>query len=151
MVMNITYISFFFLLVIIITLFAHQSHSQHQQVFNYSSCRDIQNFYNCGNITNISYPFWEQNQLYPCGAGRAFYLNCNENNITTILISSQNFTVIEINTKNHTIKLKRTDLDQNFCSPEYNDTYLFPPPFHYLPTLRNITIFYNCTLRKNIT
>lgn len=43
------------------------------------------------------------------------------------------------------MKLKRTDLDQNLCSPQYNDTYLFPPLFQYPSTVNNITIFYNCT------
>jgi len=154
MPINITYISFFLLLVIIITtFFPHQSHSQSQPpqpqpqpVYNYSSCRDINHSYNCGRITDISYPFWGQNRRSYCGAGHHFYLNCDEKNTTTIVISSQNFTVVDIDPTTHTMKLKRTDLDQNVCSPQYDDTYLFPPPFHYLPTLKNITIFYNCTL-----
>jgi len=153
MPINITYISFFLLLVIIITtFFPHQSHSQSQPpqpqpqpVYNYSSCRDINHSYNCGRITDISYPFWGQNRRSYCGAGHHFYLNCDEKNTTTIVISSQNFTVVDIDPTTHTMKLKRTDLDQNVCSPQYDDTYLFPPPFHYLPTLKNITIFYNCT------
>lgn len=156
MLINITHISFF-LVIIITTFFPHQSHShsqppqqQPQPGFNYSSCRDINNSYNCGRITNISYPFWGQNRLPPCGAGDHFYLKCHENNTTTIRISSQTFTVLKIDTKTHTMKLKRTDLEQNLCSPQYNDTYLFPPPFHYLPTLRNITIYYNCTVPPNL-
>jgi len=118
-------ISYIFLVIIITTLFPHTSQLV---IDDYSTCRDIKNFYNCGNLTNISYPFWGKNRPSHCGAGHHFYLNCHENNVTTILISSQNFTVLEINTTTHTMKLKRTDL-QNLCPPKFVDTYLFPPMF----------------------
>jgi len=42
------------------------------------------------------------------------------------------------------MKLKRTDLDQNLCSPPFGDTYLSPNLFQYLPSVKNITIYYNC-------
>lgn len=141
---NITHISFF-LVIIIATFFPLQSHSQPPSVNDYSTCKDIKNLYNCGNISNISYPFWGQNGNYSCGAGIPFYLHCNRKNITTILLSSQNFTVLEINTKKHTMKLKRTDLDRNLCFPQYNDTYFDPTLFQYRPNVKNITIYYNCT------
>jgi len=137
----ITHISFFFL----ITTCHSQPQQQPQPVYNFSSCKDIKNSYNCGNISNISYPFWGQNRPFQCGAGNPFYLDCHKNNNTTILLSSQNFTVLDINSKNHIIKLKRTDLDQNLCSPQFNDTYLSPLVFQYLPNVKNITIYYNCT------
>lgn len=147
MLIKITYISFF-LVITITTLFPLQSHSQ--SVYNYSSCRDTKNSYNCGDITNISYPFWGQNRSYSCGAGNPFYLNCNNNITTTILLSSQNFTVLEINTKKHTIKLRRTDLNQNLCSPQFDDTYLSPNLFQYLPSVKNVTIFYHCSSKYSI-
>lgn len=144
---NITYISF--LVIIIATFFPLQSHSQPQKqppsVNDYSTCKDIENFYNCGSITNISYPFWGQHRLYPCGAGDLFYLNCHDNKTTTILLSSQIFTVLDINIQKRTMKLKRTDLSSDLCSPQYNDTYLFPPLFQYPPSVKNLTIHYNCT------
>jgi len=141
---NITYISFlFFFLMIIITSFPTQSHSQ--PVYDYSSCKNVDHSYNCGNISNILYPFWGQNRPFRCGAGNPFYLNCYNNSITTILLSSQNFTVLDINSQNHTIKLKRTDLDQNLCSPQFNDTYFDQTLFTYLPSVTFTAIYYNCT------
>jgi hypothetical protein len=141
---NITYISLLFhFLSIIITSFPAQSQSQ--PVHDYSRCNDVDHSYNCGNISNIEYPFWGQNRPFYCGAGNPFYLNCHSNSITTILLSSQNFTVLDINAQDHTIKLKRTDLSQNFCSPQYNDTFLSPKIFQYLPSVHIIDIYYNCT------
>jgi len=147
---NITYISFF--LVIIVTFFPHQSHSesqppqqQPQPVYNYQICRDI-NSYNCGSNSNISYPFWGQNLPFYCGAGDLRYL-CQKN-ITTIQLSSQNFTLVDINIENYTIKLKRTY--QNICSPQFIGTILSPTSFRYPPSVKNITIYYGCTSTENL-
>ncbi|KAL5079566.1 hypothetical protein RYX36_007987 [Vicia faba] len=147
MLINIKYIDFFFLLLTISTFSPQLSYSQPQpqSVYDYSICGDINHSYNCGNLSHISYPFWGQNLPFQCGAGSPFHLDCYEDSVTTILLSSQNFTVIEINTNNHTIKLKRTDLSQNLCSPQFDDTYLSPNLFQYLPQVKNITIYYNCT------
>jgi hypothetical protein len=41
--------------------------------------------------------------------------------------------------------LKRTDLSQNLCSPQFNDTYFNPTLFQYPRRIvNNITIYYNC-------
>ncbi|XP_045792636.1 LEAF RUST 10 DISEASE-RESISTANCE LOCUS RECEPTOR-LIKE PROTEIN KINASE-like 1.4 isoform X4 [Trifolium pratense] len=139
---NIKYISFFFFFSIITTFFPQQSKS----AYDYSTCRDIKNSYSCGNITNISYPFWGQNGDRNCSAGKPFYLNCNKDNVTTIQLSSQNFTVLDINTTAYTMKLKRTDLTKNLCSPQFVDTNLSLPLFQYPQNVnKRITIYYNCT------
>ncbi|CAK8534089.1 unnamed protein product [Lathyrus sativus] len=110
--------------------------------YDYSICRDADHFYNCGHLSHISYPFWGHNRPFQCGAGTPFHLICNEKSVTTILISSQNFTVLEINTTAYTIKLKRTDFSLNLCSPQFNSNSLFSPLFQ---SVNNIIIFYNCT------
>ncbi|XP_058722467.1 LEAF RUST 10 DISEASE-RESISTANCE LOCUS RECEPTOR-LIKE PROTEIN KINASE-like 2.4 isoform X1 [Vicia villosa] len=157
MPINFRYI-FFFLLLIISTFCSQLSYSQSQpqSIYDYSICRDLNHSYNCGNLSYISYPFWGQNRPIQCGAGKPFQLHCHNNQDTTIQLSYQNFTVIEINTNHHIIKLKRTDLSQNLCSPQfdhiyltptlfqYADTYLSPTLVQYLPQVKNITIYYNC-------
>ncbi|CAJ2637058.1 unnamed protein product [Trifolium pratense] len=135
---NIKYISFFFFFSIITTFFPQQSKS----AYDYSTCRDIKNSYSCGNITNISYPFWGQNGDRNCSAGKPFYLNCNENNVTTIMLSLKNFTVLDIKTTTHTIKLQKPDLFKDLCSPQFDDNFLPPTLFHFL---KNITLYYDCS------
>ncbi|XP_058722466.1 LEAF RUST 10 DISEASE-RESISTANCE LOCUS RECEPTOR-LIKE PROTEIN KINASE-like 2.4 isoform X2 [Vicia villosa] len=138
---------FFFFLLLIITFFTQLSHSLPQpqlpQTLNsYSTCKEQS--YNCGDITNVFYPFWGQNTSTYCGAGSLFYLNSNKN-VTTILLFSQNFTVLDINTEKYTIKLKRTDLSQNLCSPQFDDIgFSSSPLFHYLPQVKIIYIYFNC-------
>ncbi|CAI8594902.1 unnamed protein product [Vicia faba] len=144
--MNITiqYTSFFFYLLFIISTFSPQV-SYSQSVYDYSICKE--HSYNCGNLSSISYPFWGHDRPFQCGAGAPFYLDCGHKQDTTILISSQNFTVLEINTTTYTMKLKRTDLSLNLCSPQFNDTFLSLPLFQiqHLPQFKNLNIYYNCT------
>nr|AFK47643.1 unknown [Lotus japonicus] len=113
-------------------------------VSNYSLC-EVET-YNCGNLTGISYPFWGQNRPSYCGGGNMFNLTCHHDlNTTTVLIGSQNFTVLGIQPHNYTMTLKPTDL--NVCSPQqFDDTYLIRDLFEYPTTsVSNITIFYNCS------
>ncbi|CAJ2637016.1 unnamed protein product [Trifolium pratense] len=43
--------------------------------------------------------------------------------------------------------LKRTDLAENLCAPQFNDTYFNPTLFQYRQkNVNNITIYYNCNL-----
>ncbi|KAK7271229.1 hypothetical protein RJT34_26956 [Clitoria ternatea] len=102
--------------------------------------------YSCGSLTNISYPFWGLNRPHSCGGGDLFNLKCNgDDNTTSILIDSQSFTVKEINTTAHIMRLVRTDLAHDVCSPQVNDTYLNPSIFQLGSGSYNITIFYKCS------
>ncbi|KAJ1405730.1 Wall-associated receptor kinase, C-terminal [Sesbania bispinosa] len=112
--------------------------------YNYSVCKEES--YNCGELSNISYPFWGQNRPSYCGGGDLFKLSCNDQNgpnTTTALIDSQNFTVLEINPADYTFRIVRTDLVHDVCSPQFNDIYLSPTLFK--ASVYNITISYNCS------
>ncbi|CAJ1951949.1 unnamed protein product [Sphenostylis stenocarpa] len=103
--------------------------------------------YNCGSLSNISYPFWGLNRPSFCGGGDSFNLKCHANDATTsIQIGSQNFTVKEINITFQTMRVVRPDLVLNVCSPHVNNTGLGSSLFKYGSSVYNITIFYNCSL-----
>jgi len=111
--------------------------------FDYSVCKERP--YNCGNLSDIFYPFWGQNRPLQCGGGgQTFELKSHDDDNTTILIGSQNFTVKEINTNAQTMRVVQTDLVLNFCSPQFEDTYVNSTQFRYSPSVYNITIFYDC-------
>ncbi|XP_057447011.1 LEAF RUST 10 DISEASE-RESISTANCE LOCUS RECEPTOR-LIKE PROTEIN KINASE-like 2.4 isoform X2 [Lotus japonicus] len=122
-----------------------QSHSQQPlspPLPDYYICKDSS--YNCGNLTGISYPFWGQNRPSNCGGGDMFNLTCHPNLATTVLIASQNFTVLDINPYTLTMTMKRTDF--NVCSPkQFDDTFLIGEVFQYATSVSKITIFYNCS------
>ncbi|XP_004512903.1 LEAF RUST 10 DISEASE-RESISTANCEUS RECEPTOR-LIKE PROTEIN KINASE-like 2.3 isoform X2 [Cicer arietinum] len=130
-----------------LTILPQISHCETQQAHNYSICRELS--YNCGKLSNISYPFWGHNRPSHCGGGDFFNLNCfidqNKNETTTILLGSQNFTVLSIDLQTYTMKMKRTDLSFDACAPQFNDTYLSPTMFKFPTRTKNISIFYNCS------
>ncbi|GAU43603.1 hypothetical protein TSUD_140460 [Trifolium subterraneum] len=43
------------------------------------------------------------------------------------------------------MKLKRTDLAYDACTPQFNDTYLSPNLFQFPTRTQNISLFYNCS------
>ncbi|XP_061350617.1 LEAF RUST 10 DISEASE-RESISTANCE LOCUS RECEPTOR-LIKE PROTEIN KINASE-like 2.5 isoform X2 [Gastrolobium bilobum] len=120
-----------------------QSHSQEEET-KYTSCS--RQPYNCGDVSNIFYPFWGHNRPQYCGGGHQldFKLECQNDN-TTVLIGSPNFQVLRIDATAYTITMKQTVDD--VCSPTFYDTFLGLDPafFVYPPTVHNITIFYNCS------
>ncbi|KAG5037218.1 hypothetical protein JHK86_018058 [Glycine max] len=132
--------TFIFPIFMLLLTTLRQSHCQP----NDPVCR--QESYNCGSLSNISYPFWGLNRSRSCGGGDPFELKCHDNDDTTsIQIDSQNFTVMEISITTQTMRLARTDLAGNVCSPQLNNTYLDPSLFKYGSFVYNITIFYNCS------
>ena len=113
-----------------------------EAAYNYSECKE--QTYKCGNLINISYPFWGNHQRdSECGGGDLFELKCYDDD-TTLLIGSQNYTVKEIDITTYTMRLVRTDLARDVCSPQFGDTYLNPTLFSYPPKVYNVTIFYDC-------
>lgn len=137
----------FFLLTTLPEISNCQPPQQPQTTSNYSICRE-QN-YNCKKLSNISYPFWGHNRPSYCGGGDAFKLNCfidqNQNATTTILLGSQNYTVRSIDLKTYTMKIKRTYLVYDVCTPQFNDNYLNPTIFRFPTRTHNISIFFNCS------
>ncbi|KAH1086109.1 hypothetical protein GYH30_017879 [Glycine max] len=126
-----------------------QSQSQTPADHSFSVCNEQS--YNCGTLSNISYPFWGLNRSRQCGrGGDAFKLTCHDDKTTSIRIATQNFTVKDINITAQTMILVRADLALNVCSPQFGDTYLSPSLFQYGSSVYNITIFYNCSSTSNI-
>ncbi|KAJ1405743.1 Wall-associated receptor kinase, galacturonan-binding domain [Sesbania bispinosa] len=114
------------------------------QGYNYSVCKEES--YNCGELSNISYPFWGQNRPSYCGGGDSFKLNCQQeeedHNTTTIRIGSQDFTVLNIHTTSYSMRLVRTDLARNVCYPQFNNTYLSPSVLiGVIPIFLNFLLF----------
>lgn len=111
------------------------SHSHH---FDYSNCERP---FNCGEVSEIFYPFWGKIRPPECGGGEPFQLSCHHAN-TTILIGSQNFTVKTIDLPQKTMRLVRTDLLRDVCNPQREDTFINPTLFQYPPY--NVTVYYDC-------
>lgn len=101
--------------------------------------------YSCGEISNIYYPFWGQYRPSYCGSNKEFDLKCEGQHNTTIQVGSQTFQVLRIDQLAYTMRMVRTGLAYDHCySSSLTNTSLNTSHFHYMPNVRNITIFYDC-------
>ncbi|CAN7039809.1 unnamed protein product [Brassica rapa subsp. trilocularis] len=97
--------------------------------------------FQCGDVT-AGFPFSGRNRPEVCGHP-LLRLHCI-NNITSLIISNQEFYVLKINKTSNTLTLARPDLLGSFCSSAFTNTTLPPQIFELLPTYKNITVFYHC-------
>ncbi|MED6182858.1 hypothetical protein PIB30_032651 [Stylosanthes scabra] len=107
--------------------------------------------YSCGEIANIYYPFWGGGRPSYCGLSQQFKLSCDANRNTSIQLNSQTFHVLNIDQALCNITLVRTGIAYDHCSSHLTNTSLDTSHFRFLPNVRNITIFYDCSANNNET
>ncbi|XP_064999962.1 LEAF RUST 10 DISEASE-RESISTANCE LOCUS RECEPTOR-LIKE PROTEIN KINASE-like 1.2 isoform X1 [Musa acuminata AAA Group] len=104
----------------------------------------------CGNITNITYPFWlvhdDSTSLHSHCGYRGFELICR-NNTLIIHLPAGNYTVTNIDYKTRTISLVDTDIvSVHEECPRVNHNLTFDPDsiLRYAPSDVNLTFFFDC-------
>ncbi|KAH7533953.1 hypothetical protein FEM48_Zijuj04G0186300 [Ziziphus jujuba var. spinosa] len=100
--------------------------------------------FNCGNITNIYYPFWGDGRVEGCGH-RDLHLNCDKNK-TTIKIKGVVYEVLDVEQDTQILQIKREDFfdSKGLCSPKYPSTTFDSQLFEYAQDFAEITINYDC-------
>lgn len=114
------------------------------QILCASSERDIGRcdaLFQCGDVT-AGFPFSGRNRPEVCGHP-LLRLHCI-NNITSLIISNQEFYVLKINKTSNTLTLVRTDLLGSFCSSTFTNATLPPEIFELSPTYKSVNVFYLC-------
>ncbi|KAB2095613.1 hypothetical protein ES319_A01G050700v1 [Gossypium barbadense] len=106
--------------------------------------------FHCGNIKNVSYPFWGGDRPENCGQP-GLKLTCLEDEETQITIMSVSYKVIEINMDRQAFTVARTDYLQNLCPQTLLNTTLNFNLLSYAWNLENITLYYHCPLISNIS
>ena len=146
MSMPIVLFFFFFFL----TAFSTKFHGNKKDS-KYTMCSGT---YKCGEVSNISYPFWGENRHFYCGSTEQLQLSC-DSTITSFKSFSQNYTVLKIDTISRVMRLVRTDIVYDDCTSHLTSTFLNPVVFQYSEKERNITVFYGCpaslTFGRNFT
>ncbi|XP_024169981.1 PR5-like receptor kinase isoform X2 [Rosa chinensis] len=111
----------------------------------YTQCKQP---FNCGNLTDISYPFWGgPNRPQECGRLGFELTNCeDETQLPHIVIEKLDFHVSNINSQDllHTMTIARSDLWDNPCTDLLVNTTLDYNRFSYVQTVRNLTLYYGC-------
>ncbi|PIA33388.1 hypothetical protein AQUCO_04100074v1 [Aquilegia coerulea] len=128
-----------FLLIIIINLFVDLPISFCADDPNYLACNQP---FKCGDIENITYPFWTSDRPENCGHPD-FKLECPDDNSAEIEFQSQTYRVVSIDHDDQKLRLATTTSWENNCP---TDNISFPSNgLRYLdPLNQNITLFYQC-------
>ncbi|XP_050376683.1 LEAF RUST 10 DISEASE-RESISTANCE LOCUS RECEPTOR-LIKE PROTEIN KINASE-like 2.3 [Argentina anserina] len=104
--------------------------------------------FKCGNLTNISYPFWGgPNRPQECGRLGFELTHCeDETQLPRIKIEDLDFHVSNINSQEllHTMNIARSDLWDSPCTDYLHNTTLDYDRFSYVQTVRNLTLYYDC-------
>ena len=115
-----------------------------------SYCTDDERFvecsrpFDCGSFKDISYPFWDAIRPVQCGR-EGFELECVYGQYLIIRFEKLVFHVLNINKALHIMTIKRLDLWENPCSPNFLNITLDSRNFHYYPPNDiNMTLFYGC-------
>jgi hypothetical protein len=100
--------------------------------------------YDCGDIKNISFPFWGGNRSQYCGLP-GFQLECHDGQYPIIRFEELEFRVLDINKYHHIMTISRLDLlNIGTCRQKFLNTTLNFTNFDYVPTDQNLTLFYDC-------
>ncbi|KAJ7970354.1 Receptor-like kinase [Quillaja saponaria] len=99
--------------------------------------------FQCGNITNMLYPFYGNDRPRDCGSS-VFELDCKDNQYPVIEINSLQYRVLKINNQNYTMTLAREDLLESTCPTSFLQTRMNTSYFEYATPVRNLTIYYGC-------
>nr|VDD22117.1 unnamed protein product [Brassica oleracea] len=97
--------------------------------------------FQCGDVA-AGFPFSGRNRPEVCGHP-LLRLHCI-NNITSLIISNQEFYVLKINKTSKTLTLARKDLLGSFCSSTFTKATFPTEIFELSPTYKSVNVFYLC-------
>ncbi|OMO51756.1 hypothetical protein CCACVL1_29611 [Corchorus capsularis] len=105
--------------------------------------------FDCGNLPNISYPFWTDHHGRPAYCGfnndERYKVKCTENQPPVVTISSQEFQLLHINQSFWLMTIQRPELGEDTICPK---RVLIDDVFNYSDTTVNMTLSYgNCRSR----
>ncbi|XP_040999369.1 LEAF RUST 10 DISEASE-RESISTANCE LOCUS RECEPTOR-LIKE PROTEIN KINASE-like 1.2 isoform X1 [Juglans microcarpa x Juglans regia] len=107
--------------------------------------------YQCGNLTNIYFPFWGGARPQYCGY-RGYELECRNDSYAVMKFEELEFRVLNINQSALSMSIVRMDLwdIQYSCPRKFVNTALNYTLFYYDPqTVQNLTLVYNCSSQVN--
>ncbi|KAK6151013.1 hypothetical protein DH2020_015945 [Rehmannia glutinosa] len=109
----------------------------------YETCRQP---FQCGNISEIGYPFWGGDRPESCGYP-GFQLICR-GDILLLNINSLSYRVLAVNNRTQTLRVSRDDLSNTLCPRLLFNTTLNFNLFDFSSAAndQNVTLYYGCGL-----
>ncbi|WCJ25344.1 Protein kinase superfamily protein [Euphorbia peplus] len=125
---------------IIIIFFGHPTFVYAQNVSQ--PFEDCKGTFNCGNITEIGYPFWGSNRQDYCGHPE-FQLNCADQT-AKIKIDEFSYQVLSIDSDSKNLKVVRENHIGDLCPEPHVNITLDRTVLNLASDIRNISIYYGC-------
>ncbi|RYR60017.1 hypothetical protein HN51_068205 [Arachis hypogaea] len=100
--------------------------------------------FNCGNITNVSYPFTGADRPFFCGPPE-FHLTCNDG-VPELNILLVRYRVLQLDSVAQSLTIARADLWNNTCTNVHLNSTIDDgtSSFTYGSGNKNLTLFYGC-------
>ncbi|XP_022737279.1 LEAF RUST 10 DISEASE-RESISTANCE LOCUS RECEPTOR-LIKE PROTEIN KINASE-like 2.7 [Durio zibethinus] len=114
-----------------------------------SYCQDDKSFedcfspFNCGDIGNLTFPFWIDDRPELCRQEGFRLTKCGYQQ-PVIDIGGNEFRLVYLNQATYTMTIARNDLWEHICLENPINITLDYPFLSYPQTNRNLTFFYNC-------
>jgi len=110
--------------------------------------RDCKNHFNCGVLSNLSYPFWGGDRPEVCGH-KGFQLKCEEGQLPIIPNDTLQFRLSRLDQPSRLMTLQLVN-SQDYICPSQNlansSTESDIHVFGYDLNLQNLNLLYNCTV-----
>ncbi|KAG6627500.1 hypothetical protein CIPAW_15G133000 [Carya illinoinensis] len=103
--------------------------------------------YNCGSFRNIPFPFWiDDDRPDNCWhKDKEYELKCPNNEYPVLQFDELKFRVLNFIQFTSRMTIARVDLRDNLCPEKRLTTVLDYTWYDYSSTVKNITLFYNCS------
>ena len=134
---SISIFTFFFISFFILPI----SHSQDDE--NFERCFSP---FKCGNIENLTFPFWKDDRPQLCRQGGLKLTKCEDRQQPVINIGGNEFQLIYFNYSAYKMSIARNDLWEHICASNPITVELGNPFLSYSHTNRTLTFYFNCYL-----
>ncbi|WCJ25341.1 hypothetical protein M5689_007233 [Euphorbia peplus] len=130
-------ILFSLLVSIIITLTTVKAQTQDNIL--YKTCNTP---FHCGNLKNITYPFWGADRPEYCGHP-GFFVTCL-NQTLNLRTSQLDYQILQIDTNSQSFTVSRSDYVTTICPSYLVNTTIDQNLYAYASDVQNITLYYGC-------
>ncbi|WCJ25342.1 hypothetical protein M5689_007234 [Euphorbia peplus] len=115
--------------------------AQSQDNILYKTCSTP---FHCGNLKNITYPFWGPDRPEYCGHP-GFFVNCL-NQTLFIRTGQLDYNILQIDTNSESLTVSRSDYITTICPSLLFNTTFDQNLFSYTSDVQNITLYYGCDI-----
>ncbi|KNA11482.1 hypothetical protein SOVF_134790 [Spinacia oleracea] len=133
--MELSYLSSFLFLIF------HLQRSTYADDERYKACQES---FQCGTVSNLSYPFYDGHTRPDYCGYPGFQLNCSSTPPEISVISSEKYYVVGVKTDQPIVTVARKDYWDGYCPGNLHSTSINSTSFSYVDLDQDVTFYYGC-------